>query len=413
MGKESSPLKGYSVRLALPVLVACLILGLALAACGSSSSSSSSATTSSGSSGSSSSGEEAGGAGEEASSSGEEGSTSLAALEKTVKKFETEPTGIIQPSVGLGKFKVKPGGSIYNISCNVAIVACSQVTKYIKHASEAIGYTYHLCNTGANPEGPNECFTQAINAKPTAIVANAVGAEVASAGYAAAKKAGITTIGVFNPDPADGSVATVETGAEGCKEQGEILADAVTVAAEGEPNVLYAGEKSGGCDVGRQEGFETQYNSACSECAFEALQFDIGTVQNTLPQQLQASLNSEPNLNWIVGTFDEAASIAVTQIQQAGKQESMSVAGMDGNPANVQLMLNEEVQKYDLSFDLAAVAWGGVDAAARVYSGQKVPPGVPAQQYLLTWNNVGSLGPSKTWEGPPNYEREFEELWEH
>lgn len=400
---ERTRLKGLFGVLALALL--CVAMAGVLSACGGSSSDTGSATS-----------EEATTGGEEATTGGEEGGADLTALAKEVEEFQTEPSEIIQPSIGLEPYTPKPGGKIFNISCDLSIVGCTVVSGNVRHATEAIGYGYQICDAGASPEAPNNCFTQAINAKPSAIVVNAVGAEVAADGYEAARKAGIPVVGVFTGDEGDGSVADVQSGAGGCYDQGTILAKAITVETEGDGNVLFATENAIGCDVQRQKGFEAEYEKICPDCAFEALQFNLETIENTLPQQIQAALNTNPELNWIVGVFDQAASIAVTQVQQAGKQEQISVAGMDGNPANVELMLKKQVQKFDLSFDLAPVPWGGVDAAARIYSGQEVPAevpyGIPAQNYLLTQENVAALGSSKTWEGPPNFEKEFEELWE-
>jgi ribose transport system substrate-binding protein len=387
--------------------LACVAMAGILTACGSSSSSSSS-------SGSTEAAEESsGGGGEEATSGGEESSGDA---KSEIAEFATEPSSIVQPSIGLKPYKPKAGGSIYNISCDLSIVGCSTGSNQIKAAAKAIGYSFQVCDAGSSPEAPENCFKQAINAKPSGIVINAVGAEQAAAGYKAAEEAGIPVVGVFTGDPGDGSIAPVQSGADGCYDEGATLAKAIAAESEGDANVLFATETAIGCDVQRQKGFEAEFQKVCSECSYEELQFDLATIENTLPQQIQAALNSNPDLNWIVGVFDQAAGIAVTQVQQAAKQEQISVAGMDGNPANVQLMLEGQVQKFDLAFDIGPVAWGGVDAAARIYSGQKVPSevpdAIPAQPYLLTQENVSGLGESKTWEGPPNFESEFEELWE-
>ncbi|HVW46650.1 MAG TPA: sugar ABC transporter substrate-binding protein [Solirubrobacterales bacterium] len=399
------------------VLLAALLCVGVVTACGSSSSSGGSETTANEEEAATS--EEGGGEEEAGAEEGEEGGASLAALKTEVEELSTEPSGIVQPKIGLKPFTPKAGGKIYNISCDLSIVGCTTVSGEIRKATETIGYGYQLCNGGASPEAPNTCFTQAINAKPSAIVVNAIGSEVAAQGYEAAKAAGIPVIGVFTGDPGDGSVAEVQTGASeestGCYEQGTIIAKAITAESEGKANTLFLTENAIGCDVARQEGFEAEFPKVCPECKYEKLQFNTETIENTLPQQVQAALNSNPELNWVVGVYDQAASIAATQVLQAGKGDQISVAGMDGNPENVELMLKKQVQKFDLAFDLGPVAWSGVDAAARIYSGQKVgtevPRGVPAQQYLLTWDNVASLGPSKTWAGPPHFEEEFKELW--
>jgi|GEM_PF-5992050 len=387
-----------------------LLAALVLTACGSSGDSSTTDSGSGESAAASTESEPTESSGEGAEEGEAEGGNS--ALAAQIEKYETPPTEIVEKQIGLKPFKPKAGGSIYTVACDQSIVACHENGENIKAAAEAIGYKDTLCDTGTSPEGPSKCFTQAINAKPSAIIAVATGVEAAPDGYAAAEAAGIPVIGLFTGDPGDGSVGTVQMGADGCSDQGKMMAEAIAYASEGTGNVLLVTEKSFQCDVARQEQFEPNLTKSCPECKLSKLQFETSSVENALPQQLQAQLNQEPDINWIVGIYDQAASIAVTQVQQAGKQDSISVAGMDGNPPNIALLQNEEVQKYDIAFGLAVGSWGAVDAAARLYSGQKVPAAIPAQSLLVSWKNAQSLGEKKIWPGPENFEGQFEELWE-
>jgi ABC-type xylose transport system substrate-binding protein len=231
----------------------------------------------------------------------------------------------------------------------------------------------------------------------------------AGAGYAALKKAGIPHVGVFTANPQ--SASTAEVGFDTCTVQGKTLADAVIVGANGSPNTLFFTETSIGCDVRRTAAFKDEYAKACPGCPVKYVNFDLASMQQNLPSQVQAALVQNPGTNWVVGVFDQPASVAVTKVQQAGLAAKVKVAGMDGVPANLQLIRKNQVQVYDIAVSQQEDAWAAADAAARIYSGAKVTFSVPVSVYLISPNNIASIPADNVWLGSKNYEDQFKQLW--
>lgn len=374
-------------------LVLSAVLALSITACGSDDDASPSAGTN------------------DAATTAAETSGVSAEVVERVEQASTPATEIKVVQEGLKPFDPKPGAKIVNISCDVSIVGCNSISNGIKAGIETLGYDYERCDVGKSPDGPNRCFTTAINAKPDVIIINAIGVAGAADGYAAAEKAGIPVVALFTGDPEGAGGVAVQVGVDGCTQQGQLVADAIAVQSGGKADVLFAGEKSQGCSVARLAGFEERLPESCEGCSSKVVQFNAATMQESLPQQLQAELNQNPDLNWIVGVFDSAALIAGTQIQQAGKQDQISVAGMDADPANVEIMLNKGVQKLDVAFAFAETPWAAADAAARVYSGVDVPKGIPANIFLVTQENTDQLPDTKVWNGPEDYQAQFKALW--
>ncbi len=340
--------------------------------------------------------------------------TSSGVAPEIVERVETASQAATEIKVvqeGLEPFEPKPGAKIYNISCDVSIIGCNSISNNIKAGIEALGYEYTRCDAGKSPDGATRCFTQGINQKPDVIITNAIGVDGAADGFAAAEKAGIPVVSLFSGDPEGAGGVKVQVGVDGCKQQGEILADAITVQSDGEADVLFASEQSLGCSVARQAGFEERFAESCKDCKLKVMQFNAATMQESLPQQLQAELNQNPDLTWIVGTFDSAAQIANTQVQQAGKQDQIRVGGMDADPANIDVMLNKGIQHLDVAFAFAETPWATADAAARIYSGVDVPAGVPANIFLVTQDNTDQLPETKVWDGPVDYQDQFKALW--
>jgi ribose transport system substrate-binding protein len=326
---------------------------------------------------------------------------SLAALQK-------EPAKIA--SAKLGTFKPKSGGFIYGISCDESVVACSVISGGVGAGAKAIGYKYKNCNAGSTPNGGNTCFTDAINAKPSAIVINGTGNAQAGAGYAAAKKAGIPVIGIFTGNPTNKSVSAAEVGGTGCVVQAQELAEALIASSKKLKDTIYL-DTNLGCAPQRWAGFSSVYHKECPKCTLKRITFDDSTLETTLPQQVQSALQSDPGVNWVAATQDPAAGVAATVIDQLGKESSVSVAGFDSQPSNVVQVEHSGVQKLDVSFPLASAGWAGVDAAARIYSGHKVPGNIPSNVLLVTKASAHLLGSTHTWAGEPNYQGQYRKLW--
>jgi ABC-type sugar transport system substrate-binding protein len=326
---------------------------------------------------------------------------SLAALQK-------EPTKIA--SGKLGAFKPKPHGFIYGISCDESVVACSVISNGVGAGAKAIGYKYKNCNAGSTPNGGNTCFTDAVNAKPSAIVINGTGNAQAGAGYAAAKKAGIPVVGIFTGNPTNKSVSAAEIGGTGCVVQAQELAEGLLASSKKPKDTIYL-DTNLGCAPQRWSGFSSAYHKGCPKCKLTKLEFDDSTLNTTLPQQVQSALQRDPSVNWVVATQDPAAGAAATVIDQLGKQSDVSVEGFDSQPSNVVQVEQGGVQKFDVSFPLASAGWAGVDAAARIYSGRKVPGNIPSNVLLVTKANAHILGSTHTWAGEPNYQGQYRKLW--
>jgi ribose transport system substrate-binding protein len=364
-------------------LVALLAVTAIVAGCGSSTSTS---TTSSASSGSA--------------------SSSVTAAKAEATKSEQVPTSILQ--TGLGSFTPKPGGTIYHIACNLALEGCSKVANGIKAATEAIGYTFKLCNGGTTPGQIAQCFQTAIAAKPTAIVVNGIGATEAGASFAAAASAKVPVIGSFTGDSQGVNGVVTEVAGNACVKQAKEVANAIIADSEGKANVLFVGTNTFKCNIQRQQSFVSQMQT-CTGCKVSTLSFAIEGVTSQLPGQLQAALQSKPEINYIVGTFDAVALAATNAVRQAGKASSIKVAGFDGDAPDLALVKKGEIQKWDDVTGGSEPGFAAIDAAARNAAGKQVPPVTEITSFLVTQQNYPQIAP--TYQGPTGYAEQFAKLW--
>lgn len=373
------------------------LLAAVIAGCGSSSSSSSSSSSTS-----------SGGAASTTTGSAAASSTPswLAAAQAATAKASQVPTSILQTS--LGSFKPKPSGVIYHVACNLALEGCSKLANGIKAGTQAIGYQFKLCNGGTTANQINSCFRQAIAAKPTAIVVNGIGESDAANSFAAAATAGVPIVGSFTGDSPGIKGVVTEVAGNTCTQQAKTIADAIIADSKGKANVLWVGTKTFTCNIQRQAGFLDEMKT-CATCKANTLSFDITAITSQLPQQLTSALQSNPNLTYVVGTFDAVALAATQAIRQAGKASSIKVAGFDGDAPNLQLVSKGDIQRWDDVTGGGEPGFAAVDAAARHADGKTVPPVTDVTTMLVTKDNYSQIAPA--YQGPSGYASQFAKLW--
>ncbi len=264
------------------------------------------------------------------------------------------------PSNDLGPFDPPKGKTIYHVACNLALEGCSKIANAIQSGTEALGYKFEKCDGGTTADKIGACFTNAVNAKPDAIVVNGIGVDAAGDGYAAAEKAGIPVIGTFTGNPEGAAGVKTEVAGDACTKEGTALADWIIADSKGKANVLFVGTKTFTCNIQRQQSFLDEMKK-CETCKTDTLEFAIDAIQSGLPQQLQSAIQTKPDVTYIVGTFD-------------------------------------------------AVALAAADAAGRAIAGNDLPPTVSTSQLLITKDNIDQLQ-GGTYVGATGFEDQFKKLW--
>jgi len=315
------------------------------------------------------------------------------------------------PSAMYGSFKPKKTGTIYHIACNLALPGCTKIKNGIQAGVKALGYRFKLCNGGTTADQVNACFTNAVNAKPSAVIINGIGTSGAADGFARLAAAKIPIIGTFTGDKLGTNGVATEIAGTTCVAQSKQLADLIMSDSNGKANVLYVGAKDFTCLVQRQNGFLAEM-SKCTTCKVKTLEFAVASLTSQLPQQLQSALQSDSSITYIVGTFDFAALTAVDAIRQAGKTDQIKVLGYDGDAPNLALVKKGDIQIADNTTGAGEDGWAAADAAARAMLGKKLKLSTPVTTLVVTQKNFNLIpGGAGNYDGPRGYQAQFKKLW--
>jgi ribose transport system substrate-binding protein len=346
-----------------------------------------------------------------ASNSSPSSSTNAAAAPSWLTAAQTAANTATQiPSTiadqSLGAFKPKAHGKLYVVDCDLSLEGCSQISNAFGQAAKAIGYSITQCNGGSSATAPAQCFTNAVNAHPSAIIVNGIDAQESGGGFAAAQKAKIPIIGSFTGDTLPTAGVASEVAGTACEQEGKLLGDWVIADSKGKANAMFVGTQTYNCNVQRLQGFQEAF-SACTTCTLKSIQFSIADLTTTLPAQITSAIEANPNVNYIAGTFDQVALDATTAVRNQGKASSIKVVGFDA--PNLQLVKAGNIQVADIVTGQQDSGWEGVDAAARIYSGMKVPDDIPPSMVLVTQQNIAQIGAQ--FNGATGYEEQFKTLW--
>jgi ribose transport system substrate-binding protein len=334
------------------------------------------------------------------------GDSWLADAQAAAEQATTMPTEI--NAAALGPVEVTEGLSVYFVACDQSIPGCVSQVDGFTQAAEAVGVDVEVCDAKFDVAAFQNCMSIAVQAQPDAIVNNARPVADAPEAYADAHAAGITMIGQFTselPNPETGN--TVEVGYV-CEQEGEILGNYIVATSEGEANTVMFADTVYRCNQQRAAGVQAAFDD-CPTCSLEVISYSAGTAQTDLPPAIQAALQANPDLNWIVGTPGFAGTMAADAVRQAGKADSISVATFDGDEPELALLRAGDIVTADVLSGIHENGWTVMDAILRVKAGQEVPDGISnPTQMLFTEGNVPDQG---SYEGAEGFREQFKELW--
>jgi ribose transport system substrate-binding protein len=336
----------------------------------------------------------------------EAGGDALATAKKAAAESVEVPTEI--EANKFGPVTPQKGALLYFIGCDQSIPGCVAQVHGFEEGAKAAGYETKVCDAKFEIANFQNCMNQAVQAKPAAIVNNARPQSDAPEAYAKAHDAEIPVIGQFTaekPEPEEGNAGEV---GYVCEHEAEILANQIVAQSNGEANVAVFADTVYQCNQQRAKGLENVLDE-CEGCTVSVEQFSAATAQTDLPPLFQSTIQSNPDLEWIVSAPGFAGSLAAASVRESGKSDEISVGTFDGEEPELELLRQKEIVKLDVLSGIYENGWCVVDLISRLLAGEPVPGNIenPTQQ-ALTQENVPAEG---SFEGAEGYEEQFKKLW--
>jgi ribose transport system substrate-binding protein len=159
----------------------------------------------------------------------------------------------------------------------------------------------------------------------------------------------------------------------------------------------------------------------CPGCDVVTKEWSLATFEDPVigpAAQAVATRLANPHLNW-VSCFDSCLFRVANGLKRAGFGDSMSGAGFDCNPENLDIIRAGGIEKVCFADPREWLAYAAMDNVNRMTNGQ--PPydftkAIPVA--LFDQNSLKSMPPdkaadleSKGWQGNFDFRKKFEQLW--
>jgi ribose transport system substrate-binding protein len=297
------------------------------------------------------------------------------------------------------------GKTIYVVTCSSQGIGCVRAANGVEEAGAALGWTVQVIDGRGDPGAWNGAILSALSGGGSGIVLAAVPPMLVGDALERAQQAGLPVVSVFNPMPdADSGVfAYVRPDHEA---QGRLAADWVASVSGGNAKILMVQDREFPELNQRVDGFTAEI-AKCGGCTIvDTVDSTIGTMAERLPGAVATALSRYPDVDYVIAPFDSNAFFVGEGVRQAGRTETVKIAGYEGDPQAVDAV-RQGLQAMTIADPAEWMGWAAVDELARAFAGAE-PANVPVPFRLIDQANAPDTA---GWMGDVDFRAEYKTLW--
>lgn len=356
-----------------------LASAMTMAACGSSGSKSAGAGSSSGSSTSG--------------SSGGSSSANLSYVKGQLADYSKIPT-FQAPGPAFDAKKVMAGKTIFSIPVNSADQFVQVLETGNAAIAKTIGVNYKDWTNSGSPNDWVRGMQTAVNEKASVIdLLSGIDPKQLGPQMAAAKSAGIPVVASdaydLNEPAASGVSAVMDVP---YAKAGRLMADWAISDTKGKADVLVIGSSDVVSSPYMVKAIDNEFSTYCQPCKVKNIDVPVADWASQTQPQVQAALNADPNINYILPVYDSQSQFVVPAITAAGRTGKVSIATYDGTPFVLKMMQDGNTVKMDVGEDLDWISHAVMDQDMRVAAGLPPSSNENTPMLIFTKSNVNTAG---------------------
>lgn len=330
--------------------------------------------------------------------------------ESKVNKILEEATGPAQWNGPTKPSPATPGKHIVIVDALSSTEGERIVDGGFEAAAKALGWTVSVIDGKGTPQGYAAGIEQALVENADGVMLNSIDPTLVLNQMRQVKAAGIPVVAFSNTVPPREGLWIANIGFNTAHES-EILAAVFARESDGEAQVATFNAPEFGVVQQRFEHFVDSLGELCSGCAIvNETDFQGTEIETKLGPKVGATLQANPDVNWVWSGDDAFVPAMITGLKPAGLE--VQIASYGGSPQNIELIENGEYQVATIAIAFAWQGWEAADTLNRAFNGEKPDPkGTNTDPLkLLTKENLPP--PGQHFEGTEaNYEQHYEELW--
>lgn len=194
---------------------------------------------------------------------------------------------------------------------------------------------------------------------------------------------------------------------------GRLMADWTISDTKGKADVLVIGSSDVVSSNFMVQAIQNEFQQHCSTCKVKKIDVTVANWASQTQPQVQAALNADPNINYILPVYDSQSQFIIPAITAAGKTGKVHIATYDGTPFVLKMMQDGDTVRMDVGEDLDWVSKAVMDQDMRVAAGLQPVKDTNTPLYIFTKKNVDTAGtPPKNSTGYGNaYITGYDKLW--
>jgi ribose transport system substrate-binding protein len=251
---------------------------------------------------------------------------------------------------------------------------------------------------------------RAIAEKADAIALYAVDPRAVEGPLRKAHEAGIKIIAIQYDDPGAELPDYVDAQVTYCYScAGETMANYIVAAEEGKSvgvELVTSTEVSNAAPL--VKAFEETLAEGCPGCALVKDDVPVANWQTDIPTQVNSTLNSNPDVKYVVPIYDGMALFAIPAIQTSGRDD-VEVVTFNATEAVMQALQDNKIVAADVGSPQAWQGWALADQFLRLMSGEEPLEDQGVDLRLFDESNIGDIdlaAPEAEW-----YEVDFESAY--
>jgi ribose transport system substrate-binding protein len=294
------------------------------------------------------------------------------------------------------------GKLIFEIPITSEVPFIAAVEMGMREAAAEVGAELRVFPNQGDPAQWAQGIRTAIASHADAIVLLAQDPELVRPQVEQAERAGIPvvvlrTTGEGQPCPSIGTTCVPAP----FEQAGRLEADFVIGDSEGEANVLAITSKDARSTGPLLAGLRDEFETKCPDCKLRLVDVPIPDWATKIRGEVQSALVRDPNIDYVIATYDSMSQFAVPAIVAAGKADKIKIAAFNGTPFVLGMIQDGNVVAMDVGENLGWVGWAGMDQAFRVVAGERPARSEHTPLRVFDADNADETG------DPPRFDRGY------
>jgi ribose transport system substrate-binding protein len=265
------------------------------------------------------------------------------------------------------------GEQVWIVSADLSIPFHQRIVQGFEEAARTVGLEPIAFDGKGQTSVQARGIKQAVAADAGGIALISIDPKFVLAAVDEANAADIPVIGVLNtdsaaqPQPGTAGEATLDY-----VKPGELMVAYAVANTDGPVHALYFTVPEFSVLAFQEEGVQAGFEKYCSsDCTLDTFEAQIANFKTESQTQTQSGLLANPDTNWVLSSFDAQAQFQIPVIKSAGYGSNVRLASINAVNANLQFILDGNVQVADIGNSNAWLGWSAVDRLMRAMVGEK------------------------------------------